>query len=48
MNRERFDELTRALATTRLSRWQMLKVLAAGVGANMFPLLPAQVSLHEN
>jgi hypothetical protein len=27
MNQERFDELTRALATTQLSRWQVLKAL---------------------
>src|SRR5829696_7126375 len=30
MNQERFDDLTRALATTPLSRWQVLKALAAG------------------
>jgi len=39
MNPERFDELTRALTTTRLSRWQMVKLLGAGVVANTFPLL---------
>jgi hypothetical protein len=39
VNPERFDELTRALATTRLSRWQMVKLLGAGLVANMFPLL---------
>jgi hypothetical protein len=31
MNQERFDELTRALATGRLSRRQVLKTFAAGV-----------------
>ena len=30
MNQERFDELTRALATTPLSRWQVLEGLLAG------------------
>src|SRR5687768_11714563 len=30
MNQERFDDLTRALATTPLSRWQVLKGLLAG------------------
>jgi hypothetical protein len=39
MNPERFDELTRALTTTRLSRWQIVKLLGAGVVANTFPLL---------
>jgi hypothetical protein len=31
MNQERFDDLTRALATGRLSRRQVLKSIAAGV-----------------
>jgi hypothetical protein len=30
MNQERFDELTRALATTPFSRWQVLNGLPAG------------------
>jgi hypothetical protein len=29
MNQERFDDLTRALATNRLSRWQVLKAFGA-------------------
>ena len=32
-NQERFGELTRALATTLLSRWQVLKGLLAGAVA---------------
>jgi N-acetylglucosamine-6-sulfatase len=35
MNDERFDELVRALATTRVSRWQMLKALAGGAGLTL-------------
>jgi len=36
MNQERFDELTRAPATTPLSHWQVLKGLLAGaiIGAS--------------
>jgi hypothetical protein len=34
---QRFDELTRALATTQLSRWQVLKVLLAGATVGTFP-----------
>jgi hypothetical protein len=46
MNQERFDELTRALATTQLSRWQVLKALAAGTflgltGASSSPVYGA-------
>jgi N-acetylglucosamine-6-sulfatase len=35
MNNERFDELARALATTRVSRRQMLKALAGGAGLTL-------------
>jgi N-acetylglucosamine-6-sulfatase len=35
MNDERFDELARALATTPVSRWQMLKALAGGAGLTL-------------
>src|SRR5512133_2488815 len=35
MNDKRFDELARALATTRVSRRQMLKVLAGGAGLTL-------------
>jgi len=35
MNQDRFDELARALATTRVSRWQMLKALAGGAGLTL-------------
>jgi len=29
MNQERFDELAKGLATSRLSRWQVLKAVGA-------------------
>jgi N-acetylglucosamine-6-sulfatase len=35
MNQDRFDELARALATTRVSRWQMLKALGGGAGITL-------------
>ena len=35
MNDERFDELARAVATTPVSRWQMLKALAGGAGLTL-------------
>jgi hypothetical protein len=39
MNQERFDDLTRALATTQLSRWQVLKAVGAGALLGFFGMV---------